>query len=67
LEGLIEEVLFKADLPENVKASCQVEADVKVLMSDAALLERVLGNLISNAVQAIPRGRTLRSCFSRCG
>jgi PAS domain S-box-containing protein len=59
LEGLIEEVLFKADLPENVKASCQVEADVKVLMSDAALLERVLGNLISNAVQAMPKGGEL--------
>jgi nitrogen-specific signal transduction histidine kinase len=56
LEGLVEELIGRAELPDNIQASCQVEAKVKVMMSDADLLERVLSNLISNAVQAMPDG-----------
>jgi signal transduction histidine kinase len=56
LEGLVEELLLKADLPENIQAYCRVKVDAKAVKSDAAFLERVLGNLISNAVQAMPDG-----------
>ena len=59
LQGLIEELLFKVELPENVQASCQVDEKVKEMMSDAAILKRALSNLISNAVQAMPKGGNL--------
>lgn len=59
LEGLVEELLFKAEVPENIQASCQVEADVNAVKADVDLLKRVLGNLISNAVQAMPNGGDL--------
>jgi PAS domain S-box-containing protein len=59
LEGLIEEMLLTMEIPENIQVSCRVEADVKLVKSDADFLRRVLGNLISNAVQAMPDGGEL--------
>jgi PAS domain S-box-containing protein len=59
LEGFVEGLLFKAELPENVEALCQVEENVKTVVSDEAFLERALGNLISNALQAMPDGGKL--------
>ena len=59
LEGLVEELIGRAELPDNIQASCQVEAKVKMVISDADLLERGLSNLISNAVQAMPEGGEL--------
>ncbi len=59
LEDLCEEVLFKNGVPENIKASCRIEPEAKILMSDLALLKRILINLTSNAVQAMPQGGEL--------
>ncbi|HSQ48397.1 MAG TPA: PAS domain S-box protein [Candidatus Deferrimicrobiaceae bacterium] len=59
LGSLCEEVLSKYGVPENVKASCRVEPEAKILISDLALLKRILSNLTSNAVQAMPQGGEL--------
>ncbi len=59
LKSLIEELLLKATFPENIHASSQVEQDVKAVQSDGVFLKRILGNLISNAVQAMPNGGEL--------
>jgi PAS domain S-box-containing protein len=59
LEVLVEELLFKVELPENIQISCQVEKEVKIVLSDTYSLERMLGNLFSNAVQAMPDGGEL--------
>ena len=47
------------DVPKNIKASCNVESTAKTIMVDGTLLKRILGNLVSNAVQAMPNGGEL--------
>ena len=59
LEKLCEELLHAKKMPDNVKASCNIEMAVKPFMVDCNLLKRILENLISNAIQAMPNGGTL--------
>jgi signal transduction histidine kinase len=56
LEDLCEAVLFKNSVPENVEASCEVAKDARKIFVDPDVLQRVLTNLIGNAVQALPKG-----------
>ena len=56
LEALCNEVLFRRDLPKNIFASCHVEEDAKIVSTDSLILKRILNNLTSNAVQAMPNG-----------
>jgi PAS domain S-box-containing protein len=56
LRDLCENVLFKADLPKNVKITCRVDEAASDMMADPDLMRRVLSNLVSNAVQAMPEG-----------
>jgi PAS domain S-box-containing protein len=59
LETVIEDFLLKTDFPLRIKVSCHVEKDSKKIVVDADMLKRILGNLISNAVQAMPDGGKL--------
>ena len=59
LEALCKELLRGKDVPKNIKASCNVENTAKTIMVDSTLLKRILGNLVSNAVQAMPNGGEL--------
>jgi signal transduction histidine kinase len=59
LEELCTEVLFRREIPSNISASCHVEKDAKNIWTDALLLKRILNNLTSNAVQAMPNGGKL--------
>jgi signal transduction histidine kinase/putative methionine-R-sulfoxide reductase with GAF domain len=59
LHDLIEEVLFKNGVPENVEASYKLTDEAKRVTSDADLLKRVLTNLVNNAVQAMLDGGKL--------
>ena len=59
LEALCEEMLFKNGVPDNVEASCRVEEGAKKLATDQDLLKRILSNLVTNAVQAMPDGGKL--------
>ncbi|MGD6805856.1 MAG: two-component system sensor histidine kinase NtrB, partial [Candidatus Bathyarchaeia archaeon] len=59
LEELCNEVLFKNSLPKNIEVSCHVEKEAKRLITDAAMLQRILSNLVNNAVQAMPNGGKL--------
>ena len=59
LVDIIENLLLKNSVPKNIKASCQVEKDVEAIVTDADLLKRVLGSLVTNAVQAMPQGGEL--------
>lgn len=64
LAEIIESVLFNNNVPKNVKASCRVGDDAEVIMADADLLKRILGNLVTNAVQAMTNGGdlTVQAC-----
>jgi len=59
LEAIFNELLLKNRKPENIKASSHVTKDAKKLMVDPILLNRIIGNLITNAVQAMPNGGIL--------
>jgi signal transduction histidine kinase len=59
LETLCNEVLFKRDLPLNISAFCHVDEDAKIVCTDSLILKRILNNLTSNAVQAMPNGGKL--------
>ena len=59
LEEVCNEVLFKSDIEENVEVSYEVQNEARKLVSDPGLLKRILSNLVSNAVQAMPKGGRL--------
>jgi signal transduction histidine kinase/HAMP domain-containing protein len=54
LEELSKEVLYKNGVPSRIKVTLEVDEKVRKIISDAALLKRVLANLVTNAVQAMP-------------
>jgi len=59
LDSVIDEAFLKNPIPENIEISSQVSEEAKNIVADPALLTRVLVNLISNAVQAMPEGGRL--------
>ena len=59
LDALFQEVLFNNGVPDTIDASCEVGENVKDVIADPDLLKRVLANLVSNAVQAMPDGGKL--------
>ena len=52
-------MLQKYSLPENVKVSLRVEDEARKVVADADYLNRILYNLVTNAVQAMPQGGKL--------
>ena len=52
-------MLEKNDLPNNVKVSVKVEDEARKFVADADYLNRILYNLVTNAVQAMPKGGQL--------
>jgi PAS domain S-box-containing protein len=65
LETLIADVLSIIDTPETIKVSYSLEEKGLRLKSDPALLRRILVNLATNAVQAMPKGGSLTTNVNR--
>ncbi len=59
VEKIVKEVLGSIPLIENIASSFYIEKDFPILILDAVYLKRILTNLISNAVQAMPKGGKL--------
>jgi signal transduction histidine kinase len=59
LQAVCEEILLKSPMPQNIKASCRIQPEAKRLMADPDALKRIIGNLVVNAVQAMPEGGEL--------
>jgi len=59
LGELFKQVLFKNGVPKNVDASCMLDKESTRIRSDPEFLKRILNNLVSNAVQAMPNGGKL--------
>jgi len=56
---VIDELLKKNGLPDNVKVCVKVESEVEKIRTDSAHINRILFNLVNNAVQAMPKGGKL--------
>jgi len=59
LPAFLESLTKEARIPEGVEVSISVELGAGEIRSDPSMLRRVLVNLITNAVQAMPRGGNL--------
>jgi PAS domain S-box-containing protein len=68
LKPLITSVLAQVDIPKNIQAMTQIQEKV-ITKADPQLIKRVLINLVTNAVQAMPNGGelTLRAETSNQG
>jgi len=56
---IIDELLKKSALPENVTVNVKVESAARKVMTDPSYINRILYNLVNNAVQAMPKGGEL--------
>jgi len=59
LKIIIGDLLKKNDLPENVKVEVKVESDARKFVADSSYINRIMYNLVNNAVQAMPNGGKL--------
>jgi PAS domain S-box-containing protein len=56
---VIDELLKKNGVPENVRVSVNVESDATIIVADSTFINRIMFNLVNNAVQAMPKGGKL--------
>ncbi|MGZ4851502.1 MAG: PAS domain S-box protein, partial [Candidatus Bathyarchaeia archaeon] len=59
LPQLIDELISKNGVPKKIKVQVKVHKDSDIVMADSDILRRILGNLVTNAVQAMPEGGKL--------
>ncbi len=59
LKGIIEGLVKSRIIPENIQVSSSVETDVNNIVADSTYMQRILNNLVNNAVQAMPSGGKL--------
>lgn len=60
LDTTIRDIIRRSVLPKNIKPKITVDSKTRTLMTDPNYLRRVLGNLVSNAFQAMPNGGALK-------
>ena len=59
LKLIINQLLEKNGLPEDIKVNVKVESEAKKVLADSAFINRIMYNLVTNAVQAMPKGGKL--------
>jgi signal transduction histidine kinase/ligand-binding sensor protein len=59
LKMILDDLLAQNGLPENVEASVKVDDSAGSVLVDPAFVARILFNLVTNAVQAMPEGGKL--------
>ncbi len=59
LKVLIDELLSKNGLPDNIKVTVKIENTAEKVVADCTFLNRIIYNLVNNAVQAMPKGGEL--------
>lgn len=59
LKLIIYELLAKNGLPENVKVSVKLDSEVAKVKADSTFISRIMYNLVTNSVQAMPEGGKL--------
>ena len=53
---MIADLLSKTFIPKNVKVDVNVQNEMATVISDSNILRRVLVNLVTNSLQAMPKG-----------
>jgi PAS domain S-box-containing protein len=59
LKLIVENLIAKNGLPKNVKVNVKVADDARKIRADSYYLNRILFNLVTNAIQAMPQGGKL--------
>jgi PAS domain S-box-containing protein len=59
LKLIITKLFAKNNMPDNIKQSVKVENSAEKISADSYFINRIMFNLINNAVQAMPNGGTL--------
>ena len=59
LKLVIDELLAKNGVPENIKVTVRVEAAAQKMITDSIFISRIMVNLVINAIQAMPKGGKL--------
>ena len=59
IKAVIKELLKKDTLPSNIKKRVKIGDNAATVLVDSAFLKRIIGNLVWNAVQAMPKGGKL--------
>ena len=59
IKQIIDDLLKKNGLPENVKVSIKIESDARKVLADSTFINRIMYNLVTNAIQAMPKGGKL--------
>jgi signal transduction histidine kinase len=59
LKPLLEDVLLRNSVPADIRTTCKVDDNAMQVKADSEMLKRILSNLVSNAVQAMPKGGKL--------
>ena len=59
VKSIIDDCIAKNGLPENIKVISRIENEARKIIADHAYVQRILGNLVSNSVQAMPNGGKL--------
>jgi PAS domain S-box-containing protein len=59
IKALVDKTLAENDIPKNIKVAVKVESEAEEIIADPDYLKRIVGNLILNAVQAMPHGGRL--------
>jgi PAS domain S-box-containing protein len=59
LKLIIDQLLAKNGLPKNVKIRVRVESAARKFVADSTYINRIMYNLVNNAVQAMPKGGEL--------
>ena len=67
LQSVFNDILSKANIPENIKLSFTIGENAKELVADENWVKRILFNLVNNAVQAMPKGGALTILTIRDG
>jgi PAS domain S-box-containing protein len=62
---IIDQLITKIGFPENVKASVNVEDVARIFVADSTFINRIMYNLMNNAVQAMPNGGQLDICVCK--
>ena len=64
IKSIIDELLKKNGLPETIKVIVNVETDARKVVADSTFINRIMYNLVNNAVQAMPNdGKlTIHAC-----